>query len=311
MINLYGGTTQAGFDKIIESCNEEANGEYRIVGNLTPSDADGQREQFVRRLAAHDDGMDLLGMDVTWTAEFAEAGWIRELKGEQKAAAEEDAIKPALETAMWKDKLYAIPKHTNVQLLWYRPSLTPEAPTTWDQITEEAQKLKDEGKPHVISVTGAQYEGYVVVFNTILASLGGTLVNEDSTEVTVDDKTVQALEILKDLATGGLASASLSNSQEPEVFEPHHIRMVSHASEMWIFRLVPSRVRVIWDVSLVKQDETHCVFRDHIRVEHKSRLLWWLSKIALVNWIVQRHDDEETPRFAKNLVEACARRLSS
>jgi hypothetical protein len=95
---------------------------------------------------------------------------------------------------------------------------------------------------------------------------------------------------------------------EPEVFEPHHIRMVSHASEMWIFRLVASCVRVIWDVSLVKQDESHCVFRDHIRVEHKSRLLWWLSKLALVNWIVQRHDDEETPRFAKNLVEVCARR---
>ena len=95
---------------------------------------------------------------------------------------------------------------------------------------------------------------------------------------------------------------------EPEVLEPHHIRMVSHASEMWIFRLVPSRVRVIWDVSLIPRDETHCVFRDHIRVEHKSRLLWWLSKVALVNWIVQRHDDEETPLFARNLVEVCSRR---
>jgi len=95
---------------------------------------------------------------------------------------------------------------------------------------------------------------------------------------------------------------------EPELLEPHHIRMVSYASEMWIFRLVPSRVRVIWDVSLVKQDDAHCIFRDHIRVEHKSRLLWWLSKVALINWIVQRHDDEETPRFARNCVEVCARR---
>jgi multiple sugar transport system substrate-binding protein len=67
-------------------------------------------------------------------------------------------------------------------------------------------------------VTASQYEGYVVVFNTILSSLGGTLVNDDSTKVTVDDKTVQALKILKELATGGLASKSLSNSQEPEVF---------------------------------------------------------------------------------------------
>ena len=77
------------------------------------------------------------------------------------------------------------------------------------------------------------------------------------------------------------------------------------------FRLVPSRVRVIWDVSLVRRDEMTCVFRDHIRVEHRSRLLWGLSQLALVNWIVQRHDDEETPLFARNLVEVCSRRVAA
>src|SRR6185503_3653747 len=79
VVNLYGGASGTGFDKILADCNQQAAGRYTIVGNLLPSDADGQRDQFVRRLAAHDDGMDLLGMDVTWTAEFAEAGWIREL----------------------------------------------------------------------------------------------------------------------------------------------------------------------------------------------------------------------------------------
>ena len=218
VINLYGGTSAAGFDKLIDACNEEAAGKYRIVGNLLPSDADGQREQFVRRLAAKDDSLDLLGMDVTWTAEFAEAGWIRELTDEQKDQATEDTLQPTIDTAMWKDKLYGIPKHTNVQLLWFRKSLVPTPPKTWDEVVEMAQKLKDDGKPHVIGLTAAQYEGYVVGFNTILASLGGTLVNEDSTKVTVDEKTVEALTILKELATGGLASKSLSNSQEPEVF---------------------------------------------------------------------------------------------
>ncbi|MET0768045.1 MAG: extracellular solute-binding protein, partial [Aeromicrobium sp.] len=118
----------------------------------------------------------------------------------------------------WKDKLYGIPRSTNVQLLWYRKSLVPEAPKTWEDVLAASEKLKADGKPYVIGITAAQYEGYVVGFNTILSSLGGTLVNEDSTKVTVDDKTVQALEILKDLATGGLSSKSLSNSQEPELF---------------------------------------------------------------------------------------------
>ena len=42
-----------------------------------PNAADGQRLQLVRRLAAHDSTMDIMGLDVTWEAEFAEAGWIR------------------------------------------------------------------------------------------------------------------------------------------------------------------------------------------------------------------------------------------
>lgn len=219
VVNLYGFAAAAGFDKVIADCNQRAEGRYRIVGNLLPSDADGQREQFVRRLAAKDDSMDLLGLDVTWTAEFAEAGWIRELTPAQAAAATADIFEPPIKSATWKDKLYAIPKHTNVQLLWYRKSLVGDAPlTTWDDVINVSQRLKDEGKPYVIGFTAAQYEGLVVGFNTILSSLGGTIVNEDSTAVTIDDKTVEALRILKELAVGGLSSRSLSNSQEPEIF---------------------------------------------------------------------------------------------
>ena len=95
---------------------------------------------------------------------------------------------------------------------------------------------------------------------------------------------------------------------EPDLLEPQHIRMVSHASDMWIFRLFPARVRVIWDVSLHSRDATSCTFRDHIRVEHNSRVIWLLSKLALINWIVQRHDDEETPHFAAGLKDVCSRR---
>jgi multiple sugar transport system substrate-binding protein len=218
VINLYGGASAVGFDQIIEACNEEAGGSYTIVGNLLPSDADGQREQFVRRLAARDTGLDLLGMDVTWTAEFAEAGWIRELTPEQEEQATADTLEPTVETARWEDVLYGVPKHTNVQLLWYRKSLVPEPPQTWDELIEMSQALKDEGQPYEIGFTAAQYEGYVVNVNNMINAYGGTLVNEDSTEATIDDKVVQGLTLLQRLADSGLTSASLSNAQEPEVF---------------------------------------------------------------------------------------------
>ena len=42
---------------------------------------DISRELLVRRLAAGDKNIDLINMDTIWTPEFAEAGWLRELKG--------------------------------------------------------------------------------------------------------------------------------------------------------------------------------------------------------------------------------------
>ena len=171
VVNLYGGASGTGFDKIIADCNEQAAGRYTIVGNLLPSDADGQRDQLVRRLAAQDAGMDLLGMDVTWTAEFAEAGWIRELTREQTAAATKDTLQPPIDTATWKDKLYGIPRTTNVQLLWYRKSLVPNPPKTCDEMMAQAQALKDQGKTYEIGFTAAQYEGYVVNINNLITAL--------------------------------------------------------------------------------------------------------------------------------------------
>nr|MDT0664887.1 hypothetical protein [Micromonospora sp. DSM 115978] len=49
-------------------CSTQSGGEYRIEVNLLPSDADGQRQQMVRRLAAEDSSMDILARDVTWPA---------------------------------------------------------------------------------------------------------------------------------------------------------------------------------------------------------------------------------------------------
>ena len=218
VINLYGGASESGFDEIIAACNEQAAGRYTIVGNPLPSDADGQRDQLVRRLAAKDAGMDLLGMDVTWTAEFAEAGWIKELTPQQVTAANADILQPPIDTATWKGKQYGIPKHTNVQLMWYRKSLVPNPPKTFDEMMAQAQALKDQGKPFEIGFTAAQYEGYVVNINNLIKGFGGRIVNEDSTAPAVDDKTVQALTLLQKLASSGLVSSSLSNAQEPEVF---------------------------------------------------------------------------------------------
>ncbi|MEV6811991.1 ABC transporter substrate-binding protein [Micromonospora sp. NPDC051296] len=215
-INLYYPPEQ-NLQQVVDECNTQADGRYRIVYRVLPREADEQRVQMVRRLAAEDTGMDVLGLDVTWTQEFASANWILEWTGRDRAEVEDGTLDGPLETARYQNKLYGAPKNTNVQLLWYRKDLVPEPPTSWDEMISMAQRLKEQGQPYQVLTMGAQYEGLVVLYNTLAASAGGNILNTDGTEAVMDDGTVRALEVLRNFATSGVTSPSFSNATEDPV----------------------------------------------------------------------------------------------
>src|SRR5258706_824995 len=202
--------TSGGPQMAINNCDKQSGGRYTISYQQLPQGADGQRQQLVRRLAAHDGSLDILGLDVTWEAEFAQAGWIVPWTGTYKAQAEAGTLQPALQTRRGKGQLVAVPDHPNPQLLWYRSDLVPTPPTTWAQMIADAEQLAKEGKPHYIEIQGAQYEGTTVWFNTMVASAGGTVLNPDATKVTLGAPAAKALSIMKQLASSRAADPSLS-----------------------------------------------------------------------------------------------------
>jgi multiple sugar transport system substrate-binding protein len=198
----------------INNCDKQSGGKYTISYQQLPTGSDGQRQQLVRRLAAHDKTIDIMGLDVTWEPEFAQAGWIVPWTGANKAAAETGTLKPALDTAIWQGKLVAVPDNSNTQLLWYDSKLVPHPPATWAQMFADAAKLKKENKAHLIEIQGAQYEGVTVWFNTLVASAGGTILNPAATKVTLGKPAVKALSIMKQLASGPGADPSLDVQME-------------------------------------------------------------------------------------------------
>jgi multiple sugar transport system substrate-binding protein len=204
-----GATTQE-----VAACSAQSHGKYTISYQQLPTGSDGQRQQLVRRLAAHDNTIDIMGLDVTWEAEFANAGWILPWTGADKQQAEADTLQSMLQTAIWKGKLYAAPDNTNTQLLWYRSDLVPNPPTTWAQMIADAQRLAKEGKPHLIEIQGAQYEGVTVWFNTMLATAGGSVLTPDASHVVLGQPAITALSIMKQLATSVAADPSLDVQQE-------------------------------------------------------------------------------------------------
>lgn len=230
-INVY-YAPEENFQKVIDRCNEEAGNRYEIVYRKLPRDADGQREQMVRRLAAGDTDLDILGLDVTWVPEFAEAKWLEEWTGQNKSEAEEDVLEGPLKTAMWNDKLYGATKNTNVQLLWYDDRLTPHPPQTWSEMMTVAKRLKDEGKPYQIVFTGAQYEGLVVTYNTLVSSYDGHILSDDGKRVVMDEGAVNALKLLKEVTTAGITDPSITNFQEQQTQQAFESKSSKAAFEL-------------------------------------------------------------------------------
>jgi multiple sugar transport system substrate-binding protein len=201
---------------IQQAANNCSTKQYKVAYNKLPTDADGQRQQLVRRLAARDSAMDILGLDVTWEAEFAEAGWIRPWTGANRAAATNGTLSAPIETATWKGKLYAVPYNSNTQLLWYRSDLVKTPPKTWDEMITMAEQLAKQGKPHLIEIQGAQYEGVTVWFNSLVASAGGSILNKAATGPSLGQPALKALKIMKRLASSPAADPSLSVQQEDQ-----------------------------------------------------------------------------------------------
>jgi multiple sugar transport system substrate-binding protein len=225
VINFYTPANEmATFTAVAKRCNDELGGRFRIQQVSLPKGADDQRLQLARRLTGNDKTLDLMALDVVWTAEFAEAGWALPLSddpaGKAEADATDDTLPGPLETAKWQDKLYAAPITTNTQLLWYRADLMDEPPTTWDGMVAEAGRLHAQGKPSWIAVQAKQYEGLVVWFNTLLESAGGQVLSDDGKTVTLTDTpehraaTVKALQIMKSVATAPGADPSITQTDE-------------------------------------------------------------------------------------------------
>lgn len=215
-LNFYtpaDGATQYG--AAAAACTSAAGGRYTIAQQTLPKSADDQRLQLARRLVAGDPAVDIVGIDVTWTAEFATAGWIQRFPDDVAAQVAQGTLPAAVETGRYQGALYAAPLNTNTQILWYRKDLSPTPPATWDDMIAASQKLAADGKPSYIEVQGAQYEGLTVWFNTMLASAGGQVVSENG-DVLVNqgDAARTALSLMQRVAASPGSDPSLSVSKE-------------------------------------------------------------------------------------------------
>jgi multiple sugar transport system substrate-binding protein len=211
-LNLWVFQEPSGsFTDAAKRCSEQSGGRYTIHFNALSNDSDQQRQTLVRLLAAKSSSIDIAGMDVVWTAEFASAGWVKPWPERFAGPVRRGTLAGPLKTATYRGRLWAAPANTNTQLLWYRKDLVRDPVRTWDGLISQASRLPEAG---MIEIQGAQYEGVVVWFNSLVQSAGGTIV--EGNRVTLGKPGLTAARIMQRLATSPAADPSISAQMEDQ-----------------------------------------------------------------------------------------------
>ncbi|MCK9609397.1 MAG: ABC transporter substrate-binding protein [Methylomonas sp.] len=234
MLNWYVFDERSGaFRQAAAACSAQAAGRYQIALTPLPSDADQQREQLVRRLAAADSAIDIIGMDVIWTAEFAAAGWLLAWPDETSRHIANGRLPAAVASSRYKDRSWAVPFTSNAQLLWYRTDRIAQAPDNWQSLIGQAEAM---AAPGSIQLQGQRYEGLTVFFVSLLASAGGSVLNANGELSLPDEATLTALTMMQRIATSPAVSPSLATDREDQsrlAFETGRPSFMLNYSFVW------------------------------------------------------------------------------
>ena len=181
-----------------------------------PESADDVRQQMVLELSSGGGEFDILGMDVVWTGEFAENGWLTDLE-DIRPQIEQVSLPGPVQSAMWDGTLWAAPFTTNAGLLYYRTDLVDAPPRTWDELMEVGLRVGKERGIAPFVAQGAPYEGLVVDYLEYFWSAGGELFTPDGRRVLFQEEpALKAVEFMRTALRRGFYAPGFNTMKEED-----------------------------------------------------------------------------------------------
>jgi multiple sugar transport system substrate-binding protein len=163
-----------------------------------PEDADAQRAQMIQNANAKSDAYSVLAVDNVWTAEFAANRYIVELPTADFPNTA-DFLPPVLDSAKYKDKLYAVPYASDGGMLYYRTDLLQAAgiaapPKTYAELVDDCKKVAATPAGAGVNCFAGQYQKYEgLTVNAAEAINGaGGVITDDSGKPNVNTPEAKA-----------------------------------------------------------------------------------------------------------------------
>lgn len=216
-----GKDTSGNMQKLVDEWNAKHPDEKVTITEL-PESADDQRDGMVRNAQAKSKEYSVLNLDVVWTAEFAANRWVVELPQDQFDL--ENFLEPAVNTAKYRDKLYAVPVYSDGGLLYYRKDLLTaagisEAPKTWDDMKAACDKVKAMPGNEGLGCYAGQfdkYEGLTCNFSEAVQSAGGAILDKDGKPTVDTQEAKDGLNFLVNgVKNGEIPQAARTFQEEP------------------------------------------------------------------------------------------------
>jgi multiple sugar transport system substrate-binding protein len=192
-------------------------GKIKVVIAELPNDTDKQHDQYVTVFNAKGTDYDVFNGDVIWPAEFAEAGYSLPL--DRYIAKDKinlkDYMSGPIGAVTFKGKTWGLPRYIDAGLLFYRKDLVAKAPTTYEDLYAQSEKLK--GKTNY-SFVGQfkQYEGLICNAVEYISAYGGKVVDGNG-NITIDSPgTKQGLEMMKKMVGSDFVPNNITTFTETE-----------------------------------------------------------------------------------------------
>jgi multiple sugar transport system substrate-binding protein len=164
----FGDDDSGTVQSLVDEFNQQNTSGINVIYREMPWDPDRYHERLRAMFRRGGTRIDVIAGDVIWPPEFASNGWIADLSDRLSRGQWEMFLDAPMEANTDDEgKVWGVPWHTDVGLLYYRKDLLEESgftdpPETWDELKRIALRVqRDSGIRHGYLFQGADYEGGV------------------------------------------------------------------------------------------------------------------------------------------------------
>ena len=191
---LQPGVDQPGLREPVEEMIAQFEAQHPDITVQLESVGWGDAYQKIATDVLAGNAADVMYIGARWIPAFSQLGGIlplEEFADEAKLATFPDAL---LSGHHFQDTLYALPVAFSTKVLYYRTDLIEEAPTTWEELLAEAQRVTEETDAFGIGIPGAAHVGTVQHFQKFLHQAGGAFFDEEGNVALETPEALEALE---------------------------------------------------------------------------------------------------------------------